>query len=764
MNQNRMRYLTFVCALWLLAGCKTKPVVHTRPEPVILTIGNQQIKTDEFFQSFTKNQFSADSTKQMSVEDYLELYTNLKLKVISAQTEGRDTTADFKEEMATLRKQLAQPFLQDKLLIDNLVAEAYQRSKEEIRASHILISLPPDASPADTLSAYRAAVALRGRIVEGEDFAEMAKKLSKDSKTAAEGGDLGYFTVFQTVYPFETAAYRLENNKISNPVRTNSGYHLVKITDRRAARSKIQVAHVLVGISSSASIEGQTAAKARIEEAYQRLRQGEGFEVVCREYSTDQTTKNNGGVLGAFGTGQWVPAFEEAAYSLKKIGDVSQPFKTNYGWHIIKLINKLPNPSFQEAVPLLRQKVVSDSRKDFIAELMSQKLRKLYEIDENESVKDDAIALLDTSLLSGHWKPKTLPATSKPIFEIEKQSYSANQFLEFVAKKQEPTAKGTNLKVLTQRYYKQFIDRQLAEYEEANLEKKYPEFKALVSEVHDGVLLSQVMTKHVWDKSIADTTGQRRYYEANKDKYRYPERATATVVTADNDSLLVRAQEILSTSPPYQLRRKGADLIFDNCKSDLTLQHRESLFDVAVTMMRNENYLIEVSGFSDSTEPDSLSGVRIRNAVKSMTNNRIPLSKIMEKDNGKFKPTFDPTKNRRVSFQYFSTSKKDIEKTLNNLKIGIVSITESVVTKGTNKYIDANNWKVGSFKTTIDGKKAWVSITNIEPQRLKKLNEARGAVINDYQRLLEKELLAKLKILFPVIKNENEIKALVMVR
>jgi peptidyl-prolyl cis-trans isomerase SurA len=359
---------------------------------------------------------------------------------------------------------------------------------------------------------------------------------------------------------------------------------------------------------------------------------------------------------------------------------------------------------------------------------------------------------------------KTLPTTSKPLFEIGKQSYSANQFLEFVAKKQEPTAKGANLKVLTQRYYKQFADRQLAEYEEANLEKKYPEFKNLISEVHDGVLLSQVMTQHVWDKSIADTTSQRRYYEANKDKYRYPERATATIVTADNDSLLVRVQEILSTKPPYQLRRKSTDLIFDNKQTDLTLLHRESLFDVAVTMMRNENYLIEVSGYSDASEPDSLSGIRIRNAVKSITNNRIPLSRIMEKDNGKFKPTFDPTKNRRVSFQYFSTSKKDIEKTLNTLKIGTANIAESVLTKGTNKYIAESNWKVGDFRTTIDGKKAWISITAIEPPRIKKLNEARGAVINDYQRLLEKELLAKLKIQFPVVKNEEEIKSLVIGR
>ncbi len=755
-----MRYLLSVCAFWLVFGCKIKPVVQTRPDPVIVTIGNQQIKTDDFFQSFTKNQFSSDTSKQMSVEEYLELYTNLKLKVMAAQNEGRDTTTDFKEEMATLRKQLAQPFLQDKILIDNLVAEAYQRSKEEIRAAHILVSVSPDASPADTLSAYRAALALRGRIVEGEDFAEMAKKLSKDTKTAADGGDLGYFTVFQTVYPFETEAYRLENGKISNPTRTTSGYHLIKLTDRRAARNKIQVAHILTGVSSSAMPEGQTAAKAKIEEAYQRLRQGEGFEVVCREYSTDQTTKNNGGVLGAFGTGQWVPAFEEAAYSLKNIGDVSQPFKTNYGWHIIKLIGRISAPTFQEAAPQLRPKVVTDSRREVIAEARSQKLRKQYEIDENGGVKDDAIALLDTSLLSGRWKLKTLPATNKPIFEIEKQSYSANQFLEYVASKQEPTAKGSNLKVLAQRYYKQFTDRQLANYEEANLEKKYPEFKALVSEVHDGVLLSQIMTQYVWDKSIADTTTQKQYYLANKDKFRYPERAKVTIVSSDSDSLLVRAEAMLSTKPPYQLKRKGSDLIFENRQTDLTLLHREALFEVAVTMMRNENFVIEVSGFSDASEPDSLSGVRIRNAVKSITNNRIPLSRIMEKDNGKFKPTLDPTKNRRVSFQYFSTSKKDIEKTLNNLKIGNVSIAESVLTKDSKKYFDSSNWKLGSFYKTVDDKKVLVVVNAIEPSRIKTLNEARGAVINEYQKVLEKELLAKLKQQFPVIKNEEEIKKL----
>ncbi|WP_298349264.1 peptidylprolyl isomerase [Runella sp.] len=761
-----MKYCFLVTTLLLisLSACKTsKPVPVPPAEPVILTIGDKKFTTDEFFQSFTKNQFSDDTTKPTYIRDYLQLYTNLKLKVLGAQSEGRDTTASFREEMASYRKQLGQPYFNDKVLIDNLIAEAYERMKQEVRSSHILFYVPLDASPVDTLSAYRAITALRSRILQKEiDFESAAKQFSKDPASAPKGGDLeSYFTVFKTVYPFETAAYTLPVGQISEPVRTKAGYHLIKVTDRRPSRGKVQVAHILISASSSATEEGKVAAKAKAEKAYNLLQQ-EAWEVVCRDYSDDATTKNDGGLLKEFGSGIMVTDFETAAFALSKVGEISKPIQTNYGWHIIKLVNRIPLESFAEAAPQLRQKVTTDSRSTIVKDNLYKKLRGIYKVTESGSVRDNTISKFDSTLLFGQWifvEPLASSLEKKTLFQIDNKPYTVNQFYEYVRDSQRPVPEKSSAEVLGQRYYQEFINKKLVETEEENLEKKYPEFRALMNEMRDGVLFSQTMEANVWEPSLTDSLAQKKYWEQNKDKYRYPERTFATIMVSDSDTLLKRAQESL-TSKPYQLRRKGTDLLFESKVTVLSEKHREALFDVALTMINNENYIVEVSSYGDSDEPDSLSSLRLRNAIKALTNDNVPLTRIIEKDYGKFKPVTTAARNRRVSFQFFSESKKDIEKALNALKIGSITLTEGAFAKGANVYLDATRWQVGNQIVNVNGKKAWVEISKVEPARNKTFAEARGAVINDSQKQLETNWLNRLRQKFGVQVNEEELKKL----
>lgn len=755
-------FWAFIGVFLSMWSCKTaKPLPQAPPEPVILSIGNKKFTTDEFFQSFTKNQFSEDTSKSTNISEYLQLFTNLKLKVIAAQSEGKDTTAAFREELAAYRKQLAQPYLTDRTLVENLVAEAYERMKVEIKASHILIAVSPDASPEDTLSAYRSALILRSRILQQEiTFEEAAERFSKDGVSAAKGGDLGYFTVFQTVYPFENAAYSAEPEKISDPVRTKAGYHLIKVTDRRASRGKVRVAHILVRISANATSEGKAAAKAKIEKAHSLLQQ-EAWEVVCRDYSDEPTTKDNGGILNEFGTGSMTPAFEEVAFSLKRTGDISQPFLSNYGWHIVKLINRKPIESFSELSPQLHQKVTTDSRGELIRDALVAKLRKEYKITETP-LYNEALAQPDTHLLKGKWnfrEPLPTALDKKTLVQIENQPYSVNQFFDYVYNRQQPVPAGTSRAMLMQRYYRQFVDQKLIEIEEANLEKKHPDFKALMTEMRDGVLFTQALEANVLEPSLTDSLGQKQYWEQNKANYRYPERAFATLVVSDSDTLLKRAQESLS-SKPYQLRRKGNDLLFPSAATALSVKHREALFEVALTLLNNASYSVEVSSYGDADEPDSVSTLRLQNAIKALTNNSVPLTRIMEKDYGKFKPVANAARNRRVSFQYFSTSGKDLEKALNAQKMGTVLLTEGAFAKGTNRYVDEVRWEVGHHTVKDNNQKVWVSITKIEPARIKTFAEARGAVINDYQKQLERNWLNQLRQKFAVQINEEELRKL----
>lgn len=761
-----MKYCFLLTTILLisLSACKTsKPAQAPPSDPVILTIGDKKFTTDEFFQSFTKNQFSDDTTKPTNISEYLQLYTNLKLKVLGAQGEGRDTTASFREEMASYRQQLAQPYFTDKVLVDNLVAEAYERMKQDARISHILLLVPPDAAPADTLSAFRAITALRGRILQKEiDFEEAAKQFSKDPSSAPKGGDLGsYFSVFKTVYPFENAAYTLPIGQISDPVRTAAGYHLMKVTDRRPSRGKVQVAHILISASPSATEEGKAAAKAKAEKAYSLLQQ-EAWEIVCRDYSDDATTKSNGGMLREFGASEMVPEFEDMAFSLQKVGEISKPFLTNYGWHIVKLMKRKPVESFTEVAPQLRQKVTTDTRGEVVKEAVYKKLRVAYKINEFASIKENAISKFDSALLFGQWKliePLESSLEKKTLLQIENKAYTVNQFYEFVRDSQRPVMPGSSISVLGQRYYRLFVNKKLVETEEENLEKKYPEFRALMTEMRDGVLFSQAMEANVWEPSLGDSLGQKQYWGQNKEKYRYPERAFASIVATDSDTLLKRAQESLQ-SKPYQLRRKGDDLLFDAQVTTLSEKHREALVDVALTMINNENYLVEVSSYGSTEEPDSLSSIRLQNAIKALKNDNVPLTRIMEKDYGKFKPVSTASRNRRVSFQFFSESKKDLEKALNALKLGTITITEGAYSKGTNAYLDAARWEIGKQIVSVNGKKAWVEISKIEPARNKTFAEARGAVINDFQKQLETNWLNQLRQKYGVKVNDEELKKL----
>lgn len=789
-----MRQLTsgFLLACLLIACKTTAPVVQqTPPPPVILSLGNKAFTTDDFFQSFTKNQLSSDSAQRTDINQYFDLYTNLKLKVVAAEDQKRDTTEAFREEMNTYRKQLAQSYLTDKVLVESLAAEAYQRMRQEVNVSHILVPVVEDAAPADTLTAYQTALALRKRAQDGEDFATLAQANSGDATTASTGGNLGYFTAFSVVYPLETAAYTTPVGTVSMPVRTRFGYHLVRVNDRRPGRGTVRVAHILVRISPGADEKGQQAAQQRIDAAYARLQKGEAFETVCRDVSDDATSRANGGVLPGFETGRQVPSFEEAAFALVKPGDLSKPVRTNYGWHILKLIDRRGIGPFADLAPALRQRVTTDTRADVLRQSTVQRLMKEYAVQEVKPTLENAIQKADSTLLLGRWRqPEPLEPSlqDKPILTIADQSYTVNEFFDYVQQRQQPPRNpamtATTLRpaaavgspsVAMRRLFNRFVGDRLIEVEEKNLDKKSSEFRALLNEIRDGVLLSQLMEENVWERSMADSTGQQQYFEQNKDKYRFPERALATIVVAPNDALLKQATDAFKGNPPYQLRRAGATLTYDQNQTAFVPSHREGLFEVVAVLLRNPDYLVEVSGSHAPAESDSVSAGRIRAVVRYLQQNGVSLSRIAEKDYQGARPgpvSKDPAVQRTVTFQYFSNAKADVAKILgaqfqkesgsSSADDSAITVTEGLFASGMNSYLDtAGPWKPGTTVLHPAGKAVSVSISRVEPARTKTFAEARGAVINDYQTVLEKQWLSQLRQKYPIKINEEERRKLV---
>lgn len=744
------------------SGCKTAtaPIQQATPaQPVILSIGDRNFSTDDFFQAFTKNQISGDSAGRIDIKEYFELYTNMKLKVLAAEAGGQDTTEAFREEMATYRKQLAQNYLTDKEAVETLANEAYQRMQQEVDASHILIPVAEDASAADTLRAYEEVQAVRKRALAGEDFGQLARQFSKDAQTAPNGGNLGYFTAFATVYPLETAAYTTPIGSISAPVRTRFGYHLIRVNNRRPSRGKVQVAHILLRISPSADPAGQQLVKTRIDALYDRLQKGESFEMLARDNSDDATSRNNGGILPAFETGRNVPAFEEAAFALTTPGSYSKPVLTNYGWHILKLIGRKPLESYLELAPALRQKVVTDTRADVLRHALEQRLRREYTVTEDKATLTALTAKADSSLLRGQWKAVSLTDAgllNKPLFSINNTPYPVAPFVQYVQQKQAPRPAGADPAVVMQRLYNRYLVDQLIRTEEENLDRKSPEFRALLTEIRDGVLLSAMMETNVWERSMADSTGQRQHYEANKNRYKMPERVVATLIEATSDEQLKQVNAMLTASP-YQLRRSSPAVTFGQNETTIPTTGRDALYQLLVTMVRNSDYLVEVSGAQEAGERDTVSAARIRSVVSYLNRNGIPLTRIMEKDNKAFG---NPANPRQVTFQFFSTNKLDVAKAINASKPNSVTITEGIFARGTYAILDALPWKPGTVTTTDGNRLVQITISRVEPARLKTFAEARGTVINEYQAILEKQWLASLRQRYPVKINEDEMRKL----
>jgi peptidyl-prolyl cis-trans isomerase SurA len=309
-------------------------VAFGQKDPVILKVNGEKITKSEFLQIYLKNNPNP-KYDQASMDEYMDLFKKFKLKVIEAEALGYDTIPKLKREFEGYKRQLAIPYLIDSAQNDSLVREAYFRTVNEVRCSHILVKLDPSATPADTLAAYNRILALKARIDKGEDFASVAKMKngSDDPSAATNGGDLGYFTAFQMVYPFEDMAYKTAVGSVSAPFRTRFGYHILKTTGLRPSRGSIKTAHLMISVAKDADQATKDNAKKKVDEIYQKLTDGAKWEEMVAMYSDDPGTSKKGGELPMFGSGttqRMVPEFEEAAFAIKADGEFSATVKTNY--------------------------------------------------------------------------------------------------------------------------------------------------------------------------------------------------------------------------------------------------------------------------------------------------------------------------------------------------------------------------------------------------------------------------------------------------
>ena len=755
----------------LLAGCQaskpaTTPPMATSTGPAVEMLGTYPVPANEFAYVYRKNNSSAaDYGTRQSVTDYLDLYTNFRLKVLEAEQRGLDTTQAFKRELDGYRQQLAQPYLTEKSVTDQLVREAYDRMGQEVNASHILIRVAPDATPADTLAAYNKVATLRQRAANGGDFAQLARENSEDPSAKENGGKLGYFTAMQMVYPFESAAFKTPVGQISPPIRTRFGYHLIKVNDKRAAQGEVKVAHLMIRVNPSAAKADSLTAKKKIDELYSRLRKGENWEKLVAQFSEDQGSAANGGELPPFGTGRMIPSFEEAAFKLQKPGDLSAPVQTPYGWHIIKLVEKQPLAKFADLEAGLKSKVSKDSRSELNKAAFLKRVRQEDQFVENAAAKAYTLSKADTALVAGRFKYAAPAATAKAaknslsdnsaLFTIKGKAYPVKDFLTYVQQNQRPRS-GAQPAFLMQQLYDQYVDQSLTEFEKNSLDTKYEDYRMLVKEYRDGILLFQLMDEKVWSKAIEDTVGLKKYFADNQAKYQWDQRVQGAVVSAATPALLARVQKEMKTRHFLLTKNLPAAVLFRPGTASLTKAGVFSLDDLAKRMAGDTLMQATLTGRVRKGEKASLARARADSSARVLTRRGIAARRI----HPAVQPA--PTADGATRIALFTASPAAIEAQLNEQNPLSVQISQRVFAKGDNKVMDDLLGKgPGTYEVANDGRYYAVTIDKVLPTGPKTLAEARGQATSDYQTYLEKEWIAQMRTARPVKANEAEVNKLI---
>ena len=508
-------------------------------QEVLLEIENDKITLDEFSHIFNKNNDNEKIDKEY-LDEYIELFINFKLKVKEAKNLGFDTVATFIDELNGYRKQLAKPYLRDDNFNDELFDEALDRIQFDINANHILININ-DENNDEALNKIND---IRREIINGNiSFEDAAVKYSDDKSAKENKGNLGYFTAFMMVYDFETAAYTTDINDISKPVKTKYGYHIIKVNERRKAVGERKVAHIMFKTGKNAKPDKINDAQNKINKTYDLLKNGDRFAEVAERFSEDRSTAVKGGVLPPFGVGKMVSEFESQAFKLNSPGDFSEPFRTDFGWHIVMLLEDFPIVLNDDLYLKVKTGIERDSRSKLSSEFMAKKLKDQYKLKVYKENFNSLRRAAVKDVQKTTWDGKNALDLDNPLFKIESMIFYQNDFTDYILKNQKNNNNFDNL-------YLDFLDKSLFVYEESQLENKYPDFKVLLNEYREGILLFDLTNKNVWKKAVEDSLGLIKYFSDNSDSYQWEKRLSASIYTCIDLSTAKKVKSLL-----YKLNR-----------------------------------------------------------------------------------------------------------------------------------------------------------------------------------------------------------------
>jgi peptidyl-prolyl cis-trans isomerase SurA len=594
-------------------------------EKVLLTVGNEKISRVEFERIYLKNNQMVSEIDKKSLDEYLELFVIYKLKVAEAKAMELDKTEAFKKELDGYRKQLVQPFLTDKKTEEKLFREAYERMKYEVDASHILIAIPEKATPEDTLALYEKTMKIRQRVIDGEPFEAVAKATSDDPSVKRNGGRLGYFSAFQMVYPFECAAFETPVGKISMPVRTRFGYHLVKTNDKRHSIGQLKTAHIMIAIPQNAPAEQQVQAKERIDSIYRLVLNNENFANLARNYSQDPGSARNGGELPYFGPGRMVPEFDKAAFALARDGQVSEPVRSQFGWHIIKRLDKKLVGTYDEMLPEIKNKISRDERGKISRDVFVKLMKDNYGFSVDSSTLRSMEGMLDENYYAGNWQIPLTRKLDQPLFQFAGQLYSLRLLAEKIKSNQKNQSRVT-FDILVERNFNDLVEETIISFEEERLIKENPDFFYLLKEYYDGILLFEIMDRNVWSKAANDVEGLTEFYNDNIDNYKWERRIHTINYILPSESIAKKAYKLAAS-------KKGVQLSSDDFKKQLSSNEQELITIVDFATIPEDIAVKGYENWAKGLSPiiQNEKGYTFHRYIKMEVNEPIPINEIRGK-------------------------------------------------------------------------------------------------------------------------------------
>ncbi len=528
-----------IAFIFILASVVTSSFAQT-----IFTYGKNVVSRDEFMNAFNRNPNNPPDRKK-ALKEYLDLYINFKLKVQAAYDAGLDKDPTQQIELNNFRKQIADNIINQQANVKELIKEAFYRSQKDIKLGQVLIEVPENG---DSTEAYKKIQQAYKALKTGEDFSKVAEEYSTDAGTKAARGDLGFITAFTLAYEFENIAYSLKPGKISAPYRSKYGYHIFKNLGERKAVGTRKVEHILIAFPPNANEAEKNIALHKADSVYNLIKNGASFEELANKVSNDVSSSNNGGQMAEFAVNAYDPVFEQVAFSLKNPGDISKPFATASGYHIIKLLEAKHAPTDinnAETNEYLLVKVSRDNRMTEAKKALLSKELKTIKYKPAPLNQKVFYEYTDSALIKPSLFTYKGISESTVLFSFPKQNVKATDWLRFVkGVRGSPSYAGKKMNDI----YKEFLQITADDYYRNNLEDYSQHYKKRVKEFKEANLLFGIMEKNVWAKANADTAGLKQYYNQHKTKYNWSPSADALIITCANQAQVNELQKKLTDS------------------------------------------------------------------------------------------------------------------------------------------------------------------------------------------------------------------------